>query len=711
MHNETIHKKKRLGGKRLRFKSIHMKLTGSLLVTVVLIVGILSTINFYTYRSAYEEKVAASSSQTITIASRYVEQLLDGYLTIVNDFQYNQDLLNMLSHYNASEKGSMEENIANSKITEVMQGYTQMDPNILSISMIPAREHPIVTTLHMNTLNPLFNSLTAEKFTEISVLDWYKQITDKQGQPVWLPTRTEPMISLYQEEPIYALGKQLESPISKKPLGTLIMELSSNNLSQSIEGIEIGPSGQIAIVDKNGTVIYAKNTEQIGTKVNNLLPPAANVGSSALTEGSFSNARDGMKQLNVYSFLSGPEWFIIGSAPTSLLLKEVNEMQQLSIVAALVLGAIGCLLIGLFISRSIRSPLAQIRRLMTEGERGNLMVRSNMQRADEIGDLGRSFDRMMEHISFLVQQTHTSSDALLHTAQKLIESSTRTSKSADEIALSMNEMAVGADRLAEDAEHGHLLTIQNEERLAAVVAYNEHMEATASMLQDANRQGQQYMMMLLSQTSNVENVTKQLIHDVNQLNIGTGSIVKVLKILGEVTKQTNLLALNASIEANRAGSAGKGFMVIADEIRKLSLQSKHSLEDVAGVITAIQSDTDHTVSSLKGLYPLFQKQQHAINHSKEVFDQLHDEIATFVIQLNDVRQSVSQLTVSQSELFSAMTSVSAVSEQTSASSKQVASLSIQQLQVSNDLNQLSSQLKGLALELRESLNRFTFKVE
>ncbi|GMK37621.1 methyl-accepting chemotaxis protein [Paenibacillus sp. CCS19] len=704
---KEYHRRIRPEGNRFRIKSIHMKLTVSLLVTVLLIVGILSTINFYSYRSAYEEKVAESSSQTITIASRYVEQLLDGYLTIANDFQHNQDLLNLLSHYNTARQDSMEENIANSKIIEVMQGYSQMDPNILSISMIPAQEHPIVTTLHQNTLNPLFINPTTENRNEITELDWYKKIAEKDGQPVWLPTRREPLISLYQEEPIYALGKQLTSPLSKKPLGTLIIELSSNTLSKSIEGIEIGPSGQTAIVDKNGTVIYAMIEEQIGTTVTNLLPPAASDGSSELIEGSFSNTREDMKQLNVFSYLPGPEWFIVGSAPTSQLLKEVSEMQRLSIIAALVLGAIGCILIGLFIRRSIGLPLAQIRRLMTEGERGNLMVRSNMQRMDEIGDLGRSFDRMMEHISFLVRQTHTSSDALLHTAQRLIDSSTRTSKSADEIALSMNEMAIGADRLAEDAEYGHQLTIQNEERLTAVIAYNEQMESTASILQNVNRQGQDYMMMLYDQTSDVENVTKQLILDVNQLKSGAGSIVKVLRILGEMTKQTNLLALNASIEANRAGSAGKGFMVIAEEIRKLSLQSKHSLEDVESIIASIQTDTEHTVGSLNGLYPLFRKQLHAIDHSKEVFSRLHAEIATFVIQLNDVRQSVSQLTVSQSDLFSAMTSVSAVSEQTSASSKQVASLSIQQSQVSNDLNLLSSQLKGLALELRESLNRFT----
>ncbi len=215
----------------------------------------------------------------------------------------------------------------------------------------------------------------------------------------------------------------------------------------------------------------------------------------------------------------------------------------------------------------------------------------------------------------------------------------------------------------------------------------------------------------MAELTSKTNATEQMIRSmaekkVNHLKESTRSIRQILELLNDVVKQTNILSLNATIEAARAGAAGKGFMVVADEIRKLADQSRQSIAVVAEITETIQGEIDETVKVLSAAYPIFQEQIVSVKETDAIFAQVKRQMNGFSEQLVDVTESINELGRAQVVLSEAMTNVSAVAQQSSATSEEVASLSSEQLSVSQNLVDLSHKLESLSNGLSDSLMRF-----
>ncbi|MNN10347.1 Methyl-accepting chemotaxis protein McpC [compost metagenome] len=174
-----------------------------------------------------------------------------------------------------------------------------------------------------------------------------------------------------------------------------------------------------------------------------------------------------------------------------------------------------------------------------------------------------------------------------------------------------------------------------------------------------------------------------------------------------ITQQTNILSLNATIEAARAGAAGRGFMVVADEIRQLADQSKQSISMVGQITDNIQMEMNETVQALSEASPLFQEQINSVKQTNQIFISVRDQMVGFVQHLEEVTVSIDELNESQNVLSEAMSNVSAVAEESSATSEEVASLSSEQQTVGQHLVELSDKLENVSAGLKESLSKFT----
>ncbi|WP_197073593.1 methyl-accepting chemotaxis protein [Paenibacillus sp. FSL H7-0357] len=240
----------------------------------------------------------------------------------------------------------------------------------------------------------------------------------------------------------------------------------------------------------------------------------------------------------------------------------------------------------------VAKPLVKLSSLMEEGEKGNLSVRTNFKGQDEIGRLGQSFNQMMGQISLLVEKTNDSAQHVLQTAFELSEVSQNTSTMAKEVAVAVEEIAQGAMGLSMEAENGMNYADNIGMNMNKVIDINSKMEGSADRVYQISNEGTGYMGDLITKTNSTEELTRSMIGKVDKLKDSTSSIRKILEVLTTMAQQTNILSLNASIEAVRAGAVGKGFMVIADEIRKLSDQSKVSISVVQNITNDIQKEVE-----------------------------------------------------------------------------------------------------------------------
>ncbi|MFC4809067.1 methyl-accepting chemotaxis protein [Paenibacillus sp. GCM10023250] len=660
----------------------------SAIVVCVLVVGLFS---YSTSKSIIKEKVAQSSSVAIAQSNGKLDLMFKNYEALSMQILLDKNIQDYLTQYKGTTDDYDKFDLMK-KLSDTVQSYILGNQSIIGAAIVPISGDSSTVTMGGTSMT----TADAQKS------EWLKSITDGAGRLVWLPTKVKGYGSSAATDPTFAMGRVMKNTISNEGSFVLLIEIRLKEVGDQLKDLKLGNGSEVLIQDGNGKVIYSANNAQLEQASPVTLPSEgkqAEGGSKTTTDS------DGDQVLAMYNEFESTGWELVGTVPVSELFKDAKQIRNATYIIAGIaaLLAIG---IGLLVIRIVAMPLVSLRNLMNEGERGNLTVRSTISKKDEIGQLAQSFNQMMTQITVLVNQTNQSAQDVLATAGELSDASKKTAISAKEIAVATEEIANGATSLAVEAEKGSDLTSEIGGQMAKVTEANQEMGEAAAEVEKASRQGTAYMNTLIEKTGMTEEMTRSMVEKVDRLKESTRSIRKILDVLNNMTKQTNILSLNATIEAARAGTAGKGFMVVADEIRKLADQSRQSIDVVGQITETIQREIDETVSVLSDAYPIFQEQIQAVKEANQIFLTVQGQMGDFVGRLGTVTDAIGMLESSQVVLSEAMSNVSAVAEESSATSEEVASLSSEQTNISEGLVRLSEQLETVSTGLKETLSRF-----
>jgi methyl-accepting chemotaxis protein len=673
--------------KRFRniFNSVGMKLCFIFVSSILCFVLVMGIASYQISRSMLQHKVSDASLQTIIQADQKLDFLYQIYDKFTLQLMVDKDFQDYLSKMAGVKKDSVVYTENLNKLDDLVQKYMFANEGIQGIELFNPQGDVLQTK----------SSLIPEK--NYSDQNWFKAMLQLDGKALWLDTKlNDNRITM----PIVTLGRVLHKSGSDKGFSEILVDIDLNMLKGQLEKIQLGNQATIQIISTSNKIIYSNKVEEIGKQSSMVIPQALLKDDS----GTFQTT-DG-KQEVVFSKSGSTGWYTVGMIPISELLKDTKKLFNLTVIVAICafILAIG---IGLFVARMIGKPLINLRNLMQEGANGNLKIRTKHKSTDEIGQLGVSFDVMMKQITDLVVQTNKSAQEVMETANELSLASKSTATASKEIAVATDEISGGASDLANEAERGNELTQNIGNQIMNVIQANLEMGKVSTNVQSSSELGIKYMSELITKTKATEEMTRSMVEKVDMLKDSTASIRKILEILNNITKQTNILSLNASIEAARAGAAGKGFMVVANEIRLLADQSKQSIEVVGQITIKIQQEIEDTVYVLSTAYPLFQDQIQSVKEADLIFKQVTNHMQGFIKQLGSVSNTVNELEQSQLVLSNAMTNVSAVSEESLATSEQVASLTSEQLSISQDLVRLSDKLERLSDELHDSLSKFS----
>lgn len=661
-------------------KSVGGKIFVAFFVSIVLLVLIVGIISYQISSNVIQNSVSDALKQTLIQASERLDMTYERYESMSLEFILDRNLNDLFGEYIAGDLG--ERITLRRTLDDRVSGMVFSDDALQAIHIIELNgdvSHSIGSSLR--------NSNVAEE-------EWFQQTLEKDGRAHWMETRPEGYSA--DARNTFAIARKIKHVSRNHDIGVVVLEININAIGNQLERISFGDSGELYVVDGEGNIMFSFANEQIG-------------GALALTESGKEGIvldEEGQERLAVQEkSRTSNGWSVIGTVLVGELVADARGIFTATITVA-ILAAILAAIIGYAIAQLIGGPLRHLSSLMEEGAQGNLSVRTQFKHRDEIGQLGKSFNEMMEQITELVRQTNDSAQNVLETAIRLSDVSKQTAASAKEISVASEQIAGGAMTLASEAERGNELTQGIGERMKAVIESNMVMGQSANEVRLSSEQGAQYMATVIEKTNETEEMTRSMVEKVDRLKESTTSIRKILDMLNNITKQTNILSLNATIEASRAGAAGKGFMVVADEIRKLADQSKESIDVVGEITETIQREIDETVQVLSEAYPIFQEQTRSVKEADTIFHNVQQQMNEFIKNLDEVTSSVQQLEEAQTVLSEAMSNVSAVSQESSATSEEVASLTTEQLKVSDGLVQLSEQLESLSKSLKESLSRF-----
>ncbi|MEF3304386.1 methyl-accepting chemotaxis protein [Paenibacillus sp. GYB003] len=542
--------------------------------------------------------------------------------------------------------------------------------------------------VRFNGENQLFSSSGKPRTTNLYETEWANEALKAKGRNVYLPPQKGSFLMADEETRVFVVAKSFWSPEDQKWADVLIIEFKLGFFENLLKPINFGGIGDIHLIGASGANLYS-----------NREGAAFGQPADVSAEGS------GQKVLTSTKSLQNIDWTLTGAIPENRLLEDAKTIAN-SLVLLCVGGAALALLLGFWGYRTIGRPLMVAVTKMRQAENGDLNVRLNMKRSDEIGSVSRSFDSMMERIGSIVAQTGQSSDRLMQATVRINELVQRSRDASGEIAVAMNEVSSGADSLSRDAEKSSALTGELTNRLEDVLAVNRSMKDIAFQVEESGKSGAQAMDELSKYNQEAEAVVSSLSERMARLQAGTESISVVLDIVANISKQINILSLNASIVAASAGEAGKGFMVVAGEIRSLANQSKESISSVEEVIRNIQAEMDETGKLVSESLPIFARQSDISRTSQDVFRHVESSMARFMDSFQQVWNSLQFSMEAQEELAGMMMQVSAVSQQSTATTENVASLIREQHESGGELVRTGEQLEQLAQELRNALKVF-----
>lgn len=331
--------------------------------------------------------------------------------------------------------------------------------------------------------------------------------------------------------------------------------------------------------------------------------------------------------------------------------------------------------------KKIVKPLSQFKEKVEQIANGNLKVAMDYTGKDEIGDLSQSMNKMIQSFNTMINGILTSSNNVVQTVDILRVQAEKTSDGAKDQSGQAAQIATAAEEMSQ--------TITDIAKNASIAS------DSSSHAKDVAEKGQEVANNAIETVNKVYTATVELASMVDKLNSRTGEIGDIVTVITDIADQTNLLALNAAIEAARAGEQGRGFAVVADEVRKLAERTIKATTEISDKIKAVQAESEQTKVSMDDASGEVTK---ATEYIRNVGSSLHD----IVEAVQRVRDQITQIATAVDEQSAASEEVAKNIEKTSAIARDMEKMS-------GDVMHEVNTLTGIAEELRNSTAGFKTK--
>ena len=574
--------------KSLRF-SHKILLAASLIVLTAF--TLFTLYNDYLQRNAIREDLGNYVGEMGDAASTNIKNLFEGRLLLV------QNLAQNIAAYPENLESLLSQQVLASSFITVYMGKADGGFTVRPVIQMPEGYDP-------------------------RIRDWYKDSMTANG-----PTLTEPYLDISTGKMVIGMNATVS-----RELGVVGGDMELDALVKIINSLNFGGMGYAFLVNDQGKILVHEDKDLVMKSLSDLYPNNTPRLTKDLTEVE-NNGQTRILSFAPVKGLPSANWYIGLSIDKEKAYSMLSKFRTSAVIVTVIAVVIIIALLGMLI-RLLLQPLHTMTRAMediAEGE-GDLTKRLAIHSHDEFGTLGNAFNRFVERIHTSIREVSSATQQVNEVALRVVSASNSSMVNSDEqsnrtnsVAAAINELGAAAQEIAHNAAQA------SQQASSARHLAEEGQEVVDRSIQAMNRLSD-----LISTSST----------HIETLNSKTVNIGQILEVITSISQQTNLLALNAAIEAARAGEAGRGFAVVADEVRNLAHRTQESAQQVQSMIEELQVGARESVDTMS------QSQRHS-QDSVSIANQAGERLGSVTLRIGEIdgmNQSVATATEEQTSV-------------------------------------------------------------
>jgi len=395
----------------------------------------------------------------------------------------------------------------------------------------------------------------------------------------------------------------------------------------------------------------------------------------------------------------------------SILIANQN-MEQIRdvLIAVNVISILIGTVIMLLISRSVNKHLNKVVHMTEEIAQGNLTVDHVQYKGrDEIGQLTDATNRLINNILQIITKVSHAANLVRESSHHLNNATREVKVGSEQMVITMEELATGAESQSNSAQH---LTENMDSFVTTINSSHQKGEEITSSTQDIlilASEGSHLMETSIEQMKRIDTSVSDAVTQVKGLEQKSNNISQLVDVVKDIAEQTNLLALNAAIEAARAGEHGKGFAVVADEVRKLAEEVGSSVQEITDIVHTIQTETDDVVHSLTDGYKGVKEGIEQLDKTGESFQTINHSISSMVNNVQNISDELKVITKDSQQMNELISEIAAVSEEAAAGIEETSASSEETSSSMDEISQNAENLADLANDLNKEIAVFKTK--
>ncbi|WP_373229347.1 methyl-accepting chemotaxis protein [Cohnella sp.] len=491
--------------------------------------------------------------------------------------------------------------------------------------------------------------------------------------------------------------------------GVVTANINLEHLQKLVASIQVGASGRAFLIDRQGTYIADQDGSKL-LKVN--ISEDINEGLAEIGNAMVANANgfdvyeeSGSKSRIYYQEIPATGWKLAMVIPENELYKPLNELLLKSAITILITLLVISLVIYLF-ARYMKRQIYQVNVLSSAMASGDFTRSIVVKSQDEFGSMASDLNRMTQELSGVIKQMSKSAELVASTSEQLTYSTEQTTKATEEIAESIQSVAAGSEVQVTMMNDANVKVADTSRGLSEMSRRMASVSQASGITLSTAIEGNETIQIAVEQVQIMDEKAQHVAQIIESLSSKSEQIDLSMELIGKIAFQTRILALNAGITASQAGSHGKAFMVIAEEIRALAENSSLSGQQIQETIGEIQADIHQAMEAMDTNRKAVSSGKIKIEHAGRSFERIVNAVQEVSEETKGVSQAIESINGNMTEMVKAIRQITDISSDTAHQTSSVSASTEEQMASMEEMSAGASTLASLASELKETIRRF-----